>query len=200
MLSHNAQLNVLISLTRLIGIAGLALSAPHSTVVAWSGVYLAGSVVAAVIAVCWITFKFGRPRLALCCIRRECLEGMYFSISFAAQTINNDIDKVMGARLASLEAAGIYAAAYRLIDVAFIPIRALLNAAYAGFFRRGAAGLRESVRYGRRLMLKSLAYPVAIFGALLIAAPLVPHILGHDFSEATEALRWLSLLPLLKTV
>ena len=69
MLAQNALLNVLISLTRLLGIAGLALSAPHSTVVAWSGVYLAGSVVAAVIAVCWITFKFGRPRLALWCTR-----------------------------------------------------------------------------------------------------------------------------------
>jgi O-antigen/teichoic acid export membrane protein len=92
----------------LLGIAGLALSAPHSTVVAWSGVYLAGSVVAAVIAVCWITFKFGRPRLALWCIRRECLEGMYFSISFAAQTVYNDIDKVMVARLASLEAAQLF--------------------------------------------------------------------------------------------
>jgi O-antigen/teichoic acid export membrane protein len=200
MLSHNAQLNVLISLTRLIGIAGLALVGSHSTVVAWSGVYLAGSIVSALIAVCWITSKFGRPRLALHRIRGESLEGLYFSISFAAQTIYNDIDKVMLARLGSLEAAGIYAAAYRLIDVAFIPIRALLNAAYVGFFRSGATGLQESVRYGRRLLLKSLAYPVCIFGTLLIAAPIVPHILGRGFSEATEALRWLSLLPLLKTL
>jgi O-antigen/teichoic acid export membrane protein len=200
MLSHNAQLNVLISLTRLIGIAGVALAAPHSTVVAWSSVYLAGSVIAALISVCWITFKFGPPRLALHRIRDESLEGLYFSIGVAAQTIYNDIDKIMIARLASLEAAGIYAAAYRLIDVAFIPIRALLNAAYAGFFRRGAVGVRESVRYGRRLLLKSFAYPVFIFVTLLIVAPVVPHILGRGFSEATEALRWLSLLPLLKTL
>jgi O-antigen/teichoic acid export membrane protein len=200
MLSHNAQLNVLISLTRLIGIAGLALAASHSTVVAWSGVYLAGSVVAALIAVCWITFKFGRPRLALHRIRDESLEGLYFSISFAAQTIYNDIDKVMVARLATLPAAGIYAAAYRLIEVAFLPIRALLNATYVGFFRRGAAGIQVSVRYGRRLLLKTFAYPVFIFAVLLIAAPIVPHILGRGFREATEALRWLSLLPLLKTL
>ena len=55
----------------------------------------AGSVVAALIAVCWVSFKFGRPQLALHRIRGESLEGLYFSISFAAQTIYNDIDKVM---------------------------------------------------------------------------------------------------------
>jgi O-antigen/teichoic acid export membrane protein len=200
MLSHNAQLNVLISSTRLIGIAGLALTASHSTVIGWSCVYLSGSVIAAMVAIAWITFKFGRPRLALHRIPGESLEGLYFSISFAAQTIYNDIDKVMVARLASLEAAGIYAAAYRLIDVAFIPMRALLNAAYVGFFRSGAAGFQQSIRYGRRLLLKSVAYPIFAFGLLLIAAPIVPHILGRGFSEATEALRWLSLLPLLKTL
>jgi O-antigen/teichoic acid export membrane protein len=200
MLSHNAHLNVLISLTRLIGIAGLALAAKHSTVVAWSGVYLAGSVVATLIAVCWITVKFGAPKLALHRIPGESLEGLYFSVGVAAQTVYNDIDKIMVARLASLEAAGIYAAAYRLIDVAFLPIRALLNAAYVGFFRHGTAGIQESVRYGRRLLLKSFAYPVFIFGLLLIAAPVVPHVLGPGFSDTTEALRWLSLLPLLKTL
>jgi O-antigen/teichoic acid export membrane protein len=200
MLAHNAHLNVLISLTRLIGIAGLALAASHATVTAWSAVYLAGSVVAALISVCWITLKFGRPRLALRRVRNEILEGLYFSVGVAAQTFYNDIDKVMVARLSTLEAAGIYAAAYRLIDVAFIPIRALLNAAYPAMFRRGAAGLKHSLHLGRRLLVRSLAYPVFIFGALLVAAPVVPRVLGHGFSEATEALRWLSLLPLLKTI
>ena len=200
MLSHNAHLNVLISLTRLIGIAGLAIKASHSSVLAWSMVYLAGSIVAALIAVYRITSKFGWPRLALNRIRSESLEGLYFSVSLAAQTIYNDIDKIMLARLASLEATGIYAAAYRLIDVAFIPVRALLNAAYVRFFRRGAAGIQESVRFARHLLLKSFIYPIFIFAVLLIAAPIVPHIVGRGFSGTVEALRWLSLLPFLKTL
>jgi O-antigen/teichoic acid export membrane protein len=199
-LSKNAQLNVLISLSRLVGIASLALFRSHATVVAWSAMYLAGSVFASLFAVVWVTSTFGRPRLALGRIRGEILEGFYFSASLAAQTIYNDIDKVMVARLASLEAAGIYAAAYRLIDVAFIPIRAVLNAAYVDFFRRGSAGLTESLRYGRRLLFRILPYPVVIFAVLLIAAPLVPHILGRGFADATAALRWLALLPLLKAV
>ena len=56
-LSRYAQLNVLISLTRLIGIAALIVLVPHPTVVAWSAVYLAGSVLAAFIGVLWVTFS-----------------------------------------------------------------------------------------------------------------------------------------------
>jgi O-antigen/teichoic acid export membrane protein len=199
-LSRNAQLNVLISLTRLVGIVALALTMSHPTVVAWSGVYFAGSVIASIMAVCWVTVSFGRPRLALGRIRGESVEGLYFSISFAAQTIYNDIDKVMVARLASLTAAGIYAAAYRLIDVAFIPIRAVLNAAYVSFFRHGAEGFHASFSYCRRLLIRILVYPVLVLGALMIGAPLVPHVLGRGFGDVTAALRWLALLPLLKAL
>ena len=106
----------------------------------------------------------------------------------------------MVARLATLEAAGVYAAAYRLIDVAFIPVRALLSATLPGFFRAGAGGLQASMRYGKRMLMKVLPYSLFAFAACMIGAPLVPHILGRQYAEVTEALRWLALLPILKTV
>jgi O-antigen/teichoic acid export membrane protein len=199
-LSSNAQLNVLVSLTRLIGIVGLALAVPHPSIMAWATIYLAGSALAAVIAVTWATCSLGWPRLALRHLRSEGAEGFYFSFSLSAQTMYNDIDKTMVARLATLEAAGIYAAAYRLIDVAFIPVRALLNAAYPGFFRTGVDGLQASLRYGQRLVLRILFYPLFAFLALMICAPLVQHVLGHGYAGLTEAVRWLALLPLLKTL
>ena len=199
-LSVNAKLNVLISLTRLIGIAGLALAFPHPTVRAWSVVYLAGSVAAALIAVIWVMWSLGRPKLALHRIPREGTEGFYFSTSLSAMTIYNDIDKTMVARLATLGAAGIYAAAYRLIDVVFTPVRALLSATYPGFFRSGAAGLQGSLQYGRRMLVRTLPYSLFAFGAVWISAPLVPHILGHDYADITAALRWLAILPVLKTL
>src|ERR1700722_16914892 len=137
MFSQNAQLNVLISMARLTGIVGLALAVNRPTVADWTAVYLAGSVVAACVGVVWVTVRLGKPTLALHRIRGESLEGFCFAASLSSQTIYNDIDKTMVARLSTLEAAGIYAAAYRLIDVAFIPVRALLNAAYPSFFRHG---------------------------------------------------------------
>ena len=198
-LSGNARLNVLASLTRLIGIAGLALAVSHPGVLAWSAVYLAGSIAAGLIAVAWVTFSLGIPKLALHRIRGEGAEGFFFSVSLSAQTIYNDIDKTMVARLATLEAAGVYAAAYRLIDVAFIPVRALLSAAYPGFFRIGKDGLGATIRHTRRLLVRIIPYPLFASMALLLGAPLVPHILGHQYADITEALRWLALLPVLKT-
>ena len=158
MLSKNAHLNVLISLTRLTGIAGLALLVRHPAMQAWSFVYLAGSVLAAVIAVVWVTLRLGWPRLALHRIPGESFEGFAFSTGLSAQTVYNDIDKTMLARLGTLDATGIYSAAYRLIDISFIPVRALLNAALPGFFRNGSAGIAGSLQYGRRLLIRILPY------------------------------------------
>jgi O-antigen/teichoic acid export membrane protein len=200
MLGKNAQLNILISLTRMVGIAALAVAVKHATVTMWSAVYLAGSILAALVGVVWATWKLGFPRLALHRIRGERAEGFYFSFSLSALSIYNDIDKTMVARLASLEAAGVYAAAYRLIDVAFIPVRSVLIAAYPRFFRAGADGLHASLHYGRRLRLGVLPYSLLAFAAVMFGAPLVPRILGHDYAHVTEALRWLALLPLLKTI
>ncbi len=200
MLSRNAHLNVLISLTRLVGIAGLALIVSHPTMRAWSVVYLGGSVLAAVVAVAWVTLSLGSPRLALGRIREEGYEGFAFSTGLSAQTVYNDIDKTMLARLGTLDATGIYSAAYRLIDIAFLPVRALLNAALPGFFRNGVDGIRGTMKYGRRLLLRVLPYSLFAFAALMLAAPVVPLILGPQYREVTSALRWLSLLPLLKTL
>ena len=200
MLSQYAQLNILISLMRLVGIAALAHFLARPTIVAWSAVYLAGSFLAGLIGVGWATSRFGMPTFKLSRIRAELVEGFHFSVSLSAQTIYNDIDKTMVARLSTLQAAGIYAAAYRLIDVSFIPVRALLNAAYPIFFRHGEAGFHASLRFGRRLLVQTIAYPLFAFVALLAGASFVPHILGRGYAEVTEALRWLSLLPLLKTL
>lgn len=199
-LNRNAQLNVLISLTRLVGIAALAAVMSHPTVKAWAAVYLAGSVLAGVTGIVWATLKLGAPQLALGRIRGECVEGFHFSVSFSAQTIYNDIDKTMVARLSTLGAAGIYAAAYRIIDVAFTPVRALLNAAYPSFFRHGQDGLHAGVQFGRRLLVRTLPYPLFIFAVLMAGASLLPHVLGEGFRQSTEALRWLAPLPLLKTL
>ena len=200
-LSKTARLNVLLSFTRLLGIAGLALAVGHPTVLAWAAAYLAGAVLTALIAVIWVTLCLGKPRLALGRLGgKETVEGFYFSVGLSAYTIYNDIDKTMLARLSTLEATGIYGAAYRLIDVACIPLVALASAANAGFFREGKRGIQAAVRYGRGLLKRFVLYPVFAFVALFIGAPVVPWVLGHQYAQVAEALRWLAVLPLLRTI
>jgi len=200
-LSKTARLNVLLSLARLIGIGALALTEGHPTVLAWTAAYLAGSVLTGLLAVVWATISLGKPKL-----RRgqrgwnEAVEGFYFSVGLSAYTINNDIDKTMLSRLSTLEATGIYGAAYRIIDVACIPLTAFASAANAGFFREGKHGVPAALQYTRRLLGTFIYYPLFAFVALLVGAPVVGWVLGRQYVNVTDALRWLALLPLLKTV
>lgn len=196
----NAQINALLSLTRLVGIVALATFKRHPSMTDWAGFYLLASGVAASIATLWAVKALGRPEVRLSRLFTEIEEGLCFAASLSAQTIYNDIDKTMVARLASLQAAGIYGAAYRLIDVAFIPVRALLNAAYPTYFRRGVHGLHSSLQYGKRLLMITLPYPICICFLLISCAGTVPLVLGRDYSYVPTALQWLAIIPLFKTL
>ena len=173
-LSMNARLNVLISAAGLVGVIGLALFVRKPTVLQWSAVYLAAAAVSAVVALTWVNLRLGRPELNLSKMSSEYKEEYILRLAIRHPTSNNDIDKTMVARLSTLEATGIYGAAYRLIDVAFIPVRALLNAAYPGYFRSGASGIKGSLDYGRPLFRRTLPYSI-----LAMAAYILAHQLSH---------------------
>ena len=178
----------------------LAISFQRPTVSQWSRVYLLSTVISAASGLAWVQVRIAVPKLALHRVKREFIEGIYYCASMSAQTIYNDIDKTMLARMSSLDAAGIYAAAYRLIDVAFIPLRALYNAALPGYFRAGTSGISGTVIYMRRLARVAVGYGTFCLFALLVGAPLVSKVLGAEYGRTVEALRWLSLLPLFKSM
>jgi O-antigen/teichoic acid export membrane protein len=187
-------------LLRLVGAIIVFFVWQHATALDWGWFYFACTVVSAIVAICLVTYKLGAPRFALARIPEEIEQGFYFSTSMSAQTVYNDIDKTMLARLSTLDATGIYAAAYRLIDVAFTPVRSVLFAAYANFFRHGQAGIAVSYSYAKKILPKMMGYSLAIFVGLFVAAPVVPIVLGRDYSGAVEALRWLALLPFFKAM
>lgn len=199
-LSKTALLSILPNITRLMAALALVIFFSNPGLIEWAFLYLTATAVSALVGVLLVHRSLGLPKLALSKINSEITEGFYFSVSLSAQTIYNDIDKTMIGRLSSLEATGIYAAAYRLIDVAFVPVRSLLAAAYAKFFQQGATGIHGSISLAQSLL------PIAgIYGAiagigLFFFAPVVPYILGNEYASAVEALRWLSLLPLLKAM
>jgi O-antigen/teichoic acid export membrane protein len=106
----------------------------------------------------------------------------------------------MLARLSTLVATGIYGAAYRIVDVSFSPVSSLLYAAYPSFFRAGMGGIAASCKYARPLLIRSLGFSFLICTAILLFAGVVPRILGAQYAATAEALRWLSFLPILKSV
>jgi O-antigen/teichoic acid export membrane protein len=195
-----AWLNVLLSAFRLAGAFTLAAIHSSPTALQWGQLYLASTCIVTLLALFLVTVKLGTPVLRLSRSATEFRDGFYFSVMQSAQTIYNDIDKAMLPRLSTLEATGIYGAAYRIIDVSMTPVAAVLVAAYPHFFRVGVDGIPATLRYVKPLMYRALGYASLVAVGLLIGAQVVPRILGREYRLTAEALRWLAVLPLLKAV
>ena len=199
-LRWTATLNVMMSGGRLAGALILIAIQPHPSALLWSYLYFVSTVVVAIISFVFVCQQLGRPRFSWSGSAAEMREGFYFSASQTSQTVYNDIDKTMLSRLSTLEATGIYGAAYRIIDVSFVPISALLWSSYPSFFRAGARGISSSFAYAKPLLLRALVYAGVVCVTLLFAAGSVPYVLGPEYRSTAEALRWLSVLPVLKAM
>ena len=176
----------------------LATGAP--SLARWVCFYLAASVVASFYGVFVICASCAAPQFTLNMVRSTIKEGVHFSTSLAAQTIYNDIDKTMLARLNSVQGAAIYAVAYRFIEVAMLPVRSLQSAAYPEFFRHGVGGVTPSFGFARRILRKSVLYGIFASVALFLTAQFLPLIMGSAYADSTIALRWLCPLPLIQSV
>ena len=199
-MSRTALVHLLLGPVRLAAALVLLATTPHPTAVQWGGVYLLGAVVGGVAAVLLVTRELGKPAVKAGQLTEELGEGTFFATTLAAQTTTNDIDKALLARLSTLDATGVYGAAYRLVDMAFLPVGAVLVATYPRFFERGAEGVRATAAYARRLVAAGLAYGVVAGVGLYVLAPLVPLVLGRQYPETVTAIRWLAILPLLKVI
>jgi O-antigen/teichoic acid export membrane protein len=199
-LHWTAAINILISASRLVGAAVLIAIHHHPSPLQWGYIYFCSTATVAIVACTLVIVKLGSPRFNFLRSTGEFREGFYFSAGMSAQTIYNDIDKTMLARLGTLEATGIYAAAYRLIDVCFVPVSSLLHASYSSFFRAGAGGIGPCLTYAKPLLLRALGYTAFACLAILLCAGVVPHILGTGYAKTAEALRWLAVLPVLKVI
>ncbi len=168
------------------------------TLTSWALAYAAASLLgaAAVLAVVRRDVGTARPHPAE--HLRQWRDGVQFSIGLASQAVYNDVDKAMLFRLTTPDATGVYTAAYRVVDMAFIPMRAVLAAAYPRFFASGAGGLAGALALTRHLAVPSAAYAVAASLALLLGAPLLPVLLGESYAGSVGVLRALAVLPLLK--
>lgn len=200
MLGKTAQIGAVMTGFRAVCALGMYFLVRHPDATSWSVLYLASTFLAAVYSVVVVSRQLGVPRLKWALKREHIREGFFFSLSLSSQSIYNNIDKTMLVRLASLEAAGVYATAYRIVDLALQPISSLLYSTYARFFQHGAGGIRGAARYAKRLMPYAVCYGLFSGFLLYFSAPLLPIVIGPRFSGADAVLRWLSPLILIRTV
>jgi O-antigen/teichoic acid export membrane protein len=148
-----------------------------------------------VITILLITKMLGLPRPIFSELQSNLVQGFYFSISTSANNINANLDKSMLSKISGVGATGIYASAYRFIDVANSPLLALFGATYTRFFQHGASGVRGSLNFGKRLLPILTCYAISTVIGFWLIAPFIPVILGEDYRDAIGALLWLSPLP-----
>lgn len=165
----------------------------------WAYATVTVSFLCAVISLAIAIARFGppvfRPRLAI----KHAPEGLSFAMSGTAVGAYNDIDKVMLVHYGMSAANGIYAMAYRVVDVCTAPIRSIHAAAFPRFFRLGAGGVEPTVQFALRLLRKTSVIGLLGVLCLLVGAPLLPHIIGRNYQGSVLAMRWLCLLPLFRS-
>ncbi len=171
----------------------LPLFPEDARLIAWGFLYCIGSIIPAIILLWMIQKRFGKPVFNFKSLDINNLkQGFYFSLSDSAGRINSQMDKTMLVVLATPEAAGLYSAGYRFIDMGYLPIFAIQGASYARFFQYGEEGLKGTLRFARTLLPFIIGYGLFTLIALAAFSPLVPRLLGDEFAESGSVLIWLS--------
>ena len=188
-------INVAASVLRL-GAAGLAWwLTPDLDLATWVLWYVAAAGASALLAAGVVLARLGRPRPAF--HPADMRDGAIYALEFASMAAVRDLDKPVVAETLGAEAAGVYAAAFRIVDTACVPVRALLRATYTRYFHHGREGVAATLGFARRVLGPMAAVSLAVAALLVALAPVVPRLIGDDYASSVPIIRWLALYPLL---
>jgi O-antigen/teichoic acid export membrane protein len=194
-----ALLGLLVNLLRTILAGYLLLTLRHATARQWVLTTLAVSLLAAFAALALVTWHYGRPTFSVCLLRHNLGEGVVFALSSSTSSVYNNIDKAMLGHYGMNAANGIYAMAYRVVDIATMPVTSVHAAAFPRFFRKGVSGVSSTVTFALRILKRTAPLAIILTLAMSLVAPAIPHVVGKSFSESVLALRWLCLLPVFRS-
>jgi O-antigen/teichoic acid export membrane protein len=193
-------LNLLTNCMRALTAAGMLFGLHHATARQWAIASTLVTGAAAIIACTTVMASYGRPSFSLSLFLKHGMEGLGFSFAASTTTVYNDVDKTMLSHYGMNAANGIYSMAYRVVDIATMPIYSIREAVYPKLFQHGKEGVADAAELTNRLLKRTV--PVSIIIALItfFAAPLIPRFLGPGFAESVAALRWLSVIPVFRCV
>ncbi len=195
-----ALLNLLTNLVRALAVLAMFWKMHHANAWQWALASTAVSALAAALAVAMVVRCFGMPRFSLRLFFKHGWEGFGYSFASSTMSVYNDFDKTMLSHFGMNAANGIYTMAYRMIDVATIPIYSIREAALPRLFKHGREGIAEAKTLAYRLLKRALPLSVLLALGLFLGAPLIPKLLGSGFAESVPALRWLCLIPVFRCV
>ncbi|MBB5057149.1 O-antigen/teichoic acid export membrane protein [Granulicella aggregans] len=195
-----AMMNLLTNIMRAIAAVAMLVLLHHATAWNWVVVSLFVSLAGALIAVITVTVRLGRPKFDFSLMRRHAAEGLQYSFSQSTSSAYNDVDKTMLSHYGMNVQNGIYSMAYRVVEIASIPVFSVRDAATPKFFQQGAKGVTHAAALANSLLKRAMLLGVFSAACIFLFAPIIPHIIGKDYAESVYALRWLSLIPFFRSI
>jgi O-antigen/teichoic acid export membrane protein len=195
-----AMLALLTNFLRFVAASTMLWRLHHATARQWAIASMLVSLVSAAAAVTAVTVQYGRPKFRLKLLLSGAGEGFGYSFATSTTSVYNDMDKMMLSHYGMYVANGIYTMAYRVIDIATIPILSIRDAAIPRFFREGAVSLNRASSLAYALLRRALPLALLCAAGMFVLAPIIPHIVGAGFKESVLALRWLCLIPVFRSI
>jgi len=200
-LRMTAALNILTNGLRLLAVGIMTILLPHSNAQQWAMASLYVSLLAAIVGFVVVSKGFCWPQFSPSLVISHAVEGLGFSLGWSAQSIYNDIDKTLLSHYGMNVQNGIYTMAYRIVDIASMPITALDAAALPRYVRDSSNNdVRGVNRLAVRLAIRASLVGLMMSAVLFFTAPLIPHLVGRGFAAGVQALRWLCLLPAMRGI
>jgi O-antigen/teichoic acid export membrane protein len=197
-MKFSAALTLSSNLLRFILAAAMLATMGRASAWQWALASLIISATATLLALAIVTRQFGLPSFSPALFVKRAREGFVFAISGSTTAVYNDVDKVVLSHFGMNRANGIYAMAYRAVNIGTMPVMSVVSAAFPRFFREGAKGIAATVPMAKSLLRRTAVLGIGISAGLFIAAPLIPHVVGKSYAESVSALRWLCLIPFLR--
>lgn len=184
------------ALFRLLAVGGLLLQPVDTTPATWALCYLAASALAAASGVGLMYRRFPlQPGAHDGPFRWR--DGLHFAGGVVSVRMHTEADKAMVMSLSGATGAGVYAAAYRIIEFALVPVGGIVAAAYGRLFAQARhAGHERLTRTALQSSFAALSLGVVV-GAVLWSGlvPFMGWILGPEFAAVAEGRHALALLP-----
>ncbi len=199
-LSRTSLLWVMLSSFRLLAVVLLVILPIDKSLQMWVFFYMLSGLFAGAFSMLWVRKELGRGKLGLAGMHDEWRNGFYFSVSISATGAYNDLDKTMLSRLSSDAIAGAYSAAYRVLDAIYIPVRAIVMSSYPRFFQAGKDGLKNAMRYAGKLIPVTIGISALAWGGMVLIAPILPGLLGVDYSLTPVIAVWLGPILLFRSI
>jgi len=199
-LRHTAWLRSVTNIFRIVAIAGLMIFLHRATALQCAIVILGSSVVAALLAMIWIKRSIGAMRFSRSLVSRRFWEGVGFSVAGSTQSVYNDIDKTMLSHYGMNAVNGIYTFAYRVVDLATIPVNSIDAAGIPRYFSLNNEGLLAVVRMAKKIIPIGALAGLACALVTLLSSPLAVRVAGHGYAAALPVFKWLCWLPALRGI